>query len=435
MKFISFVKSKALRGVGAVSVALALGAGLVGCGGEAASGDVAATVNGTNIMEQEITDYIADFRTNSQLEENDAWGEWMVSSGYTPETVREEVIDYFVENVLYDQAASEFGVTVEQADIDAQLEQTKAMFGDDETFQKALESSNMTEESYIEDVVKPGVLRTKLSEAVIASKSEGSEDDKLLARAQEMADEWNGAKRVSHILFKTGEEKTDDEVAVEAQDVLDQINAGSLSFEDAAKEHSEDSSAENGGDVGWDKLSSFVEDFQTAVDGLEKDQVSELVKSEYGYHIIKVTDMFTVPEGGITSLDQLPDEFVEYLRYMQQSDDSQVFSTWFQEYREGASIEIKDMPEGLPYDIDIAPYEEAAAAEGASEDGAASAGDDAAAGTDGASEGDAADAGEGDAADEAAAGDGSDQTVADQGAGSDDSSAEGDAGDAAAESE
>ena len=93
-----------------------------------------------------------------------------------------------------------------------------------------------------------------------------------------------------------------------------------------------------------------------------KDQiVAAPVKSEYGYHIIKVTDVYEVPEGGITSVDQLPTEFQEYLTYMEQSNASQNFSTWFEEYRNNAEITVNPMPEGLPYDIDLAPYEEAAA--------------------------------------------------------------------------
>ena len=129
--------------------------------------------------------------------------------------------------------------------------------------------------------------------------------------------------------------------------------------------------------MGWDALSTFVTEYQDALAGLEKDQiVAAPVKSEYGYHIIKVTDVYEVPEGGITSVDQLPTEFQEYLTYMEQSSASQNFSTWFEEYRNNATIDIKPMPEGLPYDIDLAPYEEAAAqnAEGDTADGAAAEG-------------------------------------------------------------
>lgn len=73
MKFTSFMKGAALKRVGALSLALALGAGLAGCGSDgAAGGDVAATVNGQDIMEQTVTDYVADFRKSASLETDEA---------------------------------------------------------------------------------------------------------------------------------------------------------------------------------------------------------------------------------------------------------------------------------------------------------------------------------------------------------------------------
>lgn len=430
MKFTSFVKSSALKRVGAVSLTLALGAGLVGCGGNGAGGAVAATVNGQDIMEQTVTDYVADFRVAQGVESDDAWGEWMVNNGYTPETVREEVIDYFVQQDLYDQAASEYGVTVEQADIDEQLEQTKSMFESDEAYQQALEASNMTEDEYIEEIVRPNLLQTKLAEAVAAQESGAQGDDALLAQAQAMSDQLNGSKRSSHILLTAEEGEEDAALAARAQELLDKINAGEISFEDAATQNSQDTgSAANGGDVGWDALNTFVTEYQEALSGLDKDQiVAAPVKTEYGYHIIKCTDVFEVPEGGITSLDQVPAEFQEYLTYMQQTNDTQNFTTWFQEYRDKAEIDIKPMPEGLPYAIDMTPYEEqaAAAADEAAAEGDATAADQAAAeGDQTAAEGDAAAADQ--AADQAAAEGAGDQAAADQAAAEgDQAAAEGD---------
>ena len=389
MKFTSFVKGSALKRVGALSLTLALGAGLVACGGNGnGGGAVAATVNGQDVMEQTITDYVANFRQSNSLETDEAWGQWLVANGYTPETVRQEVIDYYVNQDLYEQAAAEYNVTVEQADIDAALEQTKSMFESEEAFQQALEASNMTQDTYIETVIQPNLLQTKLAEAVAAADNTDGGDDAKLQTAQEMADSWNGAKKSSHILFST-EDKD------KAKEVLDQINAGEIAFEDAAKQYSTDTqSAEQGGNVGWDKLTSFVTEYQEALNGLETDQVSTLVKSDYGYHIIKCTETFTVPEGGITSLDQLPAEFQDYLSYMESTNASQNFSTWFAEYREKAEITVNPMPEGLPYDIDLTPYEEQAAQQqDTTTDGEQATADD------GTTEGDAAQQGtEGDAA-------------------------------------
>ena len=371
MKFTSLMKSSALKRVGAISLTLALGAGMVGCGGNGAGGAVAATVNGQDIMEQTITDYVAQFRADNGYESDEAWGEWMVANNYTPETVREEVIEYYVKQDLYEQAATEYNVAIEQADIDEAMAQTKAMFESDEAFQQALEASGLTEETYIETSLRPRLMESKLAEAVAAAENNGEGDDALLAQAQASSEQFNGAKRTSHILLTAQGDEDDEALKARAQDLIDQINAGTISFEDAVAQNSQDSgSAANGGDVGWNVLNNFVTEYAEAVNTLGKgDITASPVKSEFGYHIITCTDVFEVPEGGITSLDQLPTEFVDVLRNMQSTAATQNFTTWFQEYRDKAEVTINPMPEGLPYAIDIAPYQEKAQAEQATPEG------------------------------------------------------------------
>ena len=108
-------------------------------------------------------------------------------------------------------------------------------------------------------------------------------DEDVLSYAQTYISSFDGAKRSSHILFDADDTET-------AQSVLDQINAGTLDFAEAAKTYSKDSSAQNGGDVGWDKLNSFVSEYTAGLADLSKGQVSGLVTSSYGIHIIKCTD-------------------------------------------------------------------------------------------------------------------------------------------------
>ena len=124
------------------------------------------------------------------------------------------------------------------------------------------------------------------------------------------------------------------------------------------QEYSTDSAAkEKDGDVGWDKLSSFDTAYQEALDGLEKDQVSGLVTSSFGIHIIKCTDVYTAPEE-LTSTDQIPAEFVEQLKSMvSQNNQSQAYQAWLDGLKEAAEIVVNDMPEGLPYDVDMTKYQ------------------------------------------------------------------------------
>ena len=354
------IKLSSFKRVGAVAVSAALIATLAGCSGGGSgisdtSQGTAATLNGKPIGEKAITDYIVDFRESMDLTDDDAWAQWMVSNGYTPESVRTEVINYYADQMLYEQAAEENDIKVEQSEIDEALEQAKAMFDSDEEWKEALEQSGMTEEEYVNDILRMRLLTQKLEEAVVNDSGEGTSDAELLAYLQDNAALMDGTKRSSHILFNSADAET-------AADVLDRINSGELDFAEAAEQYSTDAaSAANGGDVGWDATASFVTDYQNALDGLEVNQVSDLVESTYGIHIIKCTDVYNVPEEGVTSLGEVPEEIVETVRTnMSASTSGTSFYTWYTEYREAAELEINPMPSGLSYDVDLSEYESAA---------------------------------------------------------------------------
>lgn len=94
--------------------------------------------------------------------------------------------------------------------------------------------------------------------------------------------------RASHILFKT-EGKDEATVRKAAEDVLAKVGAGG-DFAALAKQYSEDSSAANGGDLDFFAREAMVKEFSDAAFGMDPGEVSGLVKSQFGFHIIKTTD-------------------------------------------------------------------------------------------------------------------------------------------------
>lgn len=334
---------------GALSAACMLGIVACSSSSSTASSGVAATVNGTEISEQTVTDFVQNFRETQGLTDEDTWGKWMAKSSMTPSQVRDQIIDYFVGIDLTRQAAEENGVSVSDEDVDAQVASMKANYSDDDAWQSALKQAGTTEEGY-RDSVRNAMLENALKEKVTAESTAGASDEELLTYAQQYARSFSGAKKSSHILFASDDSDT-------AQKVLDQINSGQISFEDAAKEYSIDTaSAQDGGNVGWDLLNRFVQPYTDALTNLDKGQVSDLVMSDYGIHIIKCTDVYEAPDE-VTEIDQVPVELIDYIRKMVESNnETQAYKQWMADYKEKATIEKTDMPSGLPYDVDMSKY-------------------------------------------------------------------------------
>ena len=122
-------------------------------------------------------------------------------------------------------------------------------------------------------------------------------DDQLKVQYQNNIQQYQVPNRVhvEHILFMTVG-KTDaevDEIKKTAEDVLKQAKKGGK-FEDLAKKYSEDpGTKEKGGDLGWITQGQTVPEFEKTAFGLDKGQISDLVRTQYGFHIIKVLEKET----------------------------------------------------------------------------------------------------------------------------------------------
>jgi peptidyl-prolyl cis-trans isomerase D len=122
-------------------------------------------------------------------------------------------------------------------------------------------------------------------------------DDQLKVRYQQNIQQYQVPNRVhvQHILLMTVS-KTDaevDEIKKKAEDILSQVRKGAK-FEDIAKKYSEDpGTKDKGGDLGWLVQGQTVPEFEKVAFSLQKGQISDLVKTQYGFHIIKVVDKET----------------------------------------------------------------------------------------------------------------------------------------------
>lgn len=139
--------------------------------------------------------------------------------------------------------------------------------------------------------------------------------------------------------FKTGEQIKASHILVksekEAKDILAQIKAGG-SFEELAKKNSVDSSSAKGGDLGWFGKGTMVPAFEKAALGLKEGQVSDVVKSDFGYHIIKLTGKRAA---GVRPLEEVKDQIKAAIMPSRQQE---VFQKIKEDLKKGAKIAIKE---------------------------------------------------------------------------------------------
>ncbi|RTR28428.1 foldase [Robertmurraya yapensis] len=167
-------------------------------------------------------------------------------------------------------------IKVTDKEIDAELAEYQEYYGGEESFNSVLESSGVKLADVKEDI-KRNVATNKLLEDRIEIT-----DEEMKTYFEENKAQYGQAEQVqaSHILVE-------DEAT--AKEVKEKLDAGE-DFAELAKEYSTDSSSESGGDLGYFGKGEMVAEFEEAAFSMEIGEISEPVKSEHGYHIIKVVD-------------------------------------------------------------------------------------------------------------------------------------------------
>lgn len=210
-----------------------------------------------------------------------------------------------------EEVESNFSKLISQFPSQEQFESTLKEMGDSVETVKERLKDDIILKAYIE-----GEFYSKISvsdEDISAFYTEN--EDKFIAPSQVKA---------SHILVKE-EEKI--------KEISEKLSAGE-SFEDLAKESSECPSGQQGGDLGFFGKGKMVPEFETAAFALGLNEVSEPFKTDFGYHIVKVTDK---TEGGKQSLE---DVSAGIKNHLEQVEAQAVISKKVAELRADASIEI-----------------------------------------------------------------------------------------------
>jgi peptidyl-prolyl cis-trans isomerase D len=182
-----------------------------------------------------------------------------------------------------------------------------------------------------------------LSMAALKQRANISDDD-VKVYYQGHIDQYKLEDRahVAHILFKTVG-MTDaqvEEVKKKAEDVLNKAKRGG-NFADLAKQYSEDTSKDKGGDLGWIVRGQTVPEFEAAAFSLPKGSISDLVKTQYGFHIIQVIDR---ENARTQTLDEVKANIINQLQQERADQQGESISNQIaDDIRRGGRIPIADL--------------------------------------------------------------------------------------------
>ena len=289
--------------------------------------DVVVTVNGVAITRAEL-----DRSTQAFLAQN------RMPAPTDPEQkkkIEEAALNQMVAAELLYQAAKKLDFPDLDKKVETKFDEGKSRFPTKEDFEKALKDNGITAQE-LKDLLRRDVVISNYIEKQVSSKiTITTEQAKKFY--DENLDKFKKPESVhaSHILVGVDPKATAEEkqkAKQKADDLLKQIKGGA-DFAELAKKESTCPSAKNGGDLGDFGRGQMVKPFEDAAFGLKQGEVSGVVETQFGYHIIKSTGK---TEGGTVPFDQVKGKIEEYLKGTEVQ--KQVMAT-VEELKKSAKIE------------------------------------------------------------------------------------------------
>jgi foldase protein PrsA len=232
----------------------------------------------------------------------------------------EAALDTLIADKIVELESNEQDIEVKGSEIEEELQKLKDTYGDEEAFNQAVTSSGASIES-----VKANIKSYLLTEKLLKDRVEVT-DDQIKEYFETNKDSFAQQEQVeaSHILVE--EEET-------AKEVKEKLDNGE-DFAELAKEYSTDTSnAESGGELGFFAKGEMVAEFEETAFSMKKGEISDPVKTEFGYHIIEVTDKKEPKEA---VLEDHKEEIKDIL--FDQALQTE-YPTWLEEQKEDYKIE------------------------------------------------------------------------------------------------
>lgn len=293
------------------------GCGMVRVNPEVDNNTVVAKVAGEEIKKEEFKKVFEIFKNQYEKQfGTEVWNQEMDGKKFI-EVAREKLLDMLVDERLQLNKAKELGITVTDEEVNSNIENTKKYFDTEEKFNEYLKGQGMDLE-YFKQSVRKELIKSKLNEKLTANVT--VTDDEVKVYYDTHQNEFMKVK-ASHVLLDTKEE---------AEKILARAKAGE-DFAELAKQYSKDPSAkENSGNLDYFGHGDMVEPFEKAAFALKPGEISDVVQTDFGFHVIKVED---------SKLDKFEDVKEQLKATMLSEKKNTEFDKLLQDMRKSSNVE------------------------------------------------------------------------------------------------
>ncbi|MEA2080735.1 MAG: peptidylprolyl isomerase [Pseudomonadota bacterium] len=288
----------------------------------------AVTVNGVEITRAKVRAQV-DHMINQR---------GLNSGGITQPAVyqglQQEVVEQLVTQELLWQEAQRRDFIASAADVDKQLEKMKRGFDTEQAFLFKIKEGGFTEATYREEIRQQRSVQRMVSEGVAATITITDEEISVFYKANIDRMSTPEQVRARHILIKL--EADDDDARKAAREkivAVQQALQKGENFALLAKERSEGPSATKGGDLGFFGHGQMVPPFEEAAFALQPGEISDIVETRFGFHIIKLEERH---QGHTVPVEEASGQIRQYLKQQQLQATVEKF---IEDLRAGAEIE------------------------------------------------------------------------------------------------
>ena len=246
--------------------------------------------------------------------------------------LEEKALDQAIGAKLLLDRAQELDIPLMAADIDAEVSKVVTQVGGPENYKKALDAQGITEVQFRKELEK-GATVNKLVEQACAGVADPTEDEVAKFYEAHKA-EFVVPHQVlcQHILVKGSDDAALDKIKA----IRERIVSGGADFAEEAKKNSDCPSGQEGGSLGWFGRGMMVPEFDKVAFEMKKGEVSGVVSTQFGYHIIYKADE---KGGGQQTLVDVHDQVKDLLRHETRG---RAMDAFVAELRANAKIEYRE---------------------------------------------------------------------------------------------